>query len=254
VLTTDAPLAALNCISDFATTDARLDSTLDLGFALLRAFDRQPAVMLTPLDRPSGIDVTLSRRGLRIESASTWMTLGGNAAPSAANADVVVRVAGADDIIAFGNLHGGGVRWLRRLSKAAMSDGLLDPANTYYLGIVEGQPVATLHLLVNGGAHGESSKTGGIYAVGTMRTYRRRGVATALISRAVSDARAAGCDVIGLQAAAGGSAERLYARLGFVPAFESQLWVEPVAAVERIKIRRRRIGTRSKGQGATATA
>lgn len=235
-VTSDAPIAALNSLGDFSTTEARLGGLLDIGFALLRAFDRPPAVELSPLDRPAGIAAELERRGLRVESSRAWMTFGGDVDAIATNPDVSVRVADADDVLVFGNLHGGSEPWVRRLSKTSTLSAMLDPGNTFYLGVVDGQPVATLHLLADGA-------TAGIYAVGTMRSFRKRGVASALIARAVRDARNAGCDVIGLSTEFGGTAERLYERLGFTRAFESHLWVEPERPVELVKIRKRRFRT-----------
>lgn len=242
-VTSDAPIAALNAIGDFSTTAAHLDGLLDIGFALLRAFDRPPAVELSPLDRPAGIAAELERRGLRVESSRAWMTFGGDVDAIATNPDVGVRVAGADDVLVFGNLHGGSEPWARRLSKTSTLSAMLDPGNTFYLGVVDGQPVGTLHLLVDGGLRGDSSTTAGIYAAGTMRSFRKRGVASTLIARAVRDARNAGCDVIGLSTEFGGTAERLYERLGFTRAFESHLWVEPERPVELVKIRKRRFRT-----------
>ena len=237
-VTSDAPIAALNSLSDFTTTEPYVESLLDLGFSLLRMFDRVPAVELTPLDRPESIAEHLHRRGMTIESHRSWMVLPADAPVVASDAAISIRVAGPDDVIAFGNLHGGSEAWVRRISKASMLDALLDPGNTFYMAYVDEHPVATLHLLVDGA-------TAGIYAVGTMRSYRRGGISSAMISRAIRDALAAGCDVIGLSTDADGPAERLYQRLGFVRAFESQLWVEPERPIEQSKIRKRRIRRRT---------
>jgi hypothetical protein len=50
-------------------------------------------------------------------------------------------------------------------------------------------------------------------------------VCTTLTERAIRDAAAAGCDLVCLSTEAGGYAEALYAKIGFEPAFESQMWV-----------------------------
>jgi GNAT superfamily N-acetyltransferase len=95
---------------------------------------------------------------------------------------------------------------------------MLEPGNTFYLGCIDGQPVATLQLLRDG-------STAGIYAVGTMKAHRRHGISTTLIARAIRDAQADGCDVVYLSTDAGGYAETLFAKLGFERVFESQVWV-----------------------------
>ena len=216
-ITSDAPISGLNCISDFTTDERSIESMLDIGFALLRAFDREPAAELTPLDRPGSIADHLQRRGMTIESRRTWMAFRGDADAIATNRDVEVRIAEPDDARAFAAVHGGSEPWVKRLSLATTLTGMLEPGNTFYLGRIEGQPVATLHLLRDG-------STAGIYAVGTMKAHRRRGISTTLIAHAIRDARAAGCDVVCLSTDTGGYAEALYAKFGFAPVFESQLW------------------------------
>jgi len=58
-----------------------------------------------------------------------------------------------------------------------------------------------------------------ILAVGTRPGYRRRGVATALVRRAIADFRARGRGVLFLDTWPGSGAERLYLRLGFQRAY-----------------------------------
>ena len=216
-ITSDAPISGLNCISDFTTDERSIESMLDIGFALLRAFDREPAAELTPLDRPATIADHLQRRGMTIESRRTWMAFRGDAGAIATNSDVEVRIAEPDDARTFAAIHGGAEPWVKRLSLAATLTGMLEPGNTFYLGCIEGQPVATLHLLRDG-------PTAGIYAVGTMKAHRRHGISTTLLAHSIRDTQAAGCDVVCLSTDAGAYAETLYAKLGFERAFESQLW------------------------------
>jgi GNAT superfamily N-acetyltransferase len=218
VVTSDAPIAGLNCISDFATDEHGVESLLDLGFALLRAFDCAPAAELTPLDRPATIAAHLEQRGLQREGGRSWMAFRGDAAAIAKNADVDVRVAEPDDARTFAALHGGADSWVKRLSLSTTLSGMLEPGNTFYLGCLDGQPVGTLHLLVDG-------PTAGIYAVGTAKAHRRRGVSTTLMARAIRDAQAGGCDLVCLSTDGGGYAETLYAKVGFERTFSSEMWM-----------------------------
>lgn len=217
-VTSDAPIAGLNCVGDFSTDERNIESLLDMGFALLRAFDREPAAEVTPLDRPASIAEHLRLRGLAIASRRSWMAFRGDGGSVRANADVEVRVAEPDDARTFAALHGDNERWVKRLSLSTTLSGMLEPGNTFYLGYIDGQAVATLHLLRDG-------STAGIYAVATAKAYRRRGVSSTLMARAIVDAQTAGCDLVCLSTDAGGYAEGLYARLGFETAFESALWV-----------------------------
>lgn len=221
-VTSDAPVADLNCLESFTTTEPRIGGLLDIGFSLLRAFDRDPAAHVTPLDRPKSLAKHLERRGLR--ATDRWHTLVYRGKrldlPPGSQTAIEVRRADADDVTPFVQLHSGGERWVRRLSRASMLSALYEPGNVFYLAYVDGQPVGTTHLLVDGA-------TAGIYAVGTMKSHRRKGVATALLATALGDALAAGCDVIGLRTLADSDAERLYTRHGFELAHESRLWASP---------------------------
>jgi ribosomal protein S18 acetylase RimI-like enzyme len=219
-VTSDAPLDDLNCLETFTTDEQRVDALLDIGFALLRAFDRDPAVHLTPLDRPAGIDERLRRRRLAAAARSASM-VHRDGAPAAPHADVDVRVAGPEDARAFADVHSAGSeRWMKRMALSSALAGILEPGNRFYIAYIDGQPAGTTHLLMDGG-------TAGIYAVATLKAYRNRGVATTLLARAVADAREGGCDVIALRTAAEGDAMRLYESLGFALAHESVLWTVP---------------------------
>ncbi len=214
-VTSDAPIAALNCLNGFTTDERNVESILDIGFALLRAFDCAPVAQVTPLDRPRTLAEHLRRRRMAISSRGSWMVHRGDASSIGTNAEVAIRKAEPDDAPTFAAILDA---WARRMSVSLTMSAMLDPGNTFYLAYIGGQAVGTLHLLVDG-------TTAGIYAVGTMRTHRRKGVSSTLIARAIVDARAAGCDLICLSTEAGGYAEGLYAKLGFETLFESQMWV-----------------------------
>lgn len=78
----------------------------------------------------------------------------------------------------------------------------------HYLGRLEGEPVATTTLVVAAGV-------AGIYWVATVPQARRRGVAAALVSAALQDARAAGYRFAVLHSTQMG--QNVYRQLGFEP-------------------------------------
>jgi ribosomal protein S18 acetylase RimI-like enzyme len=78
----------------------------------------------------------------------------------------------------------------------------------FYLGYMDGAPVATLEETIGGGL-------AGLYNITTLATHRGRGIASALTWRALDDARAAGQPCAVLQAAPAGV--NVYRRLGFAP-------------------------------------
>jgi GNAT superfamily N-acetyltransferase len=223
VTTSDAPIPELNSLRDLSTDERNIDSVLDIGFALLRAFDCEPAAEVTPLDRPPSLADRLRARGLRPTVRRSWMVFRGDPGAVRINAAVDVRLAEPDDAAAFASIHAaGGEKWIKRLSLSTTLTAMLEEGNTFYIGCMDGQPAGVCHLLRDGA-------TAGIYAACTLKACRRRGVCSTLIARAITDARAAACDVICLSTVAGGDAERLYEHMGFERAFESVLWTTPSA-------------------------
>jgi ribosomal protein S18 acetylase RimI-like enzyme len=223
-LTSDAPLPQWNCIEGFTTDERRLDGLLDVGFALLRAFDQPPAVRLTPLDRPQDIETRLRQRGLVERSRDVSLILRGDVPDSPRDNAVVIRRATPEDAGAFATIdaqvNAPRERWARPFLLGAALANVLEPSRAFYLGSLDGEPVGTALCVSDGGV-------AGIYSVATLRAYRRRGVATALTLRAIADARAGGADTVCLECESGGEAMALYTRLGFQPAHESALWAEP---------------------------
>jgi GNAT superfamily N-acetyltransferase len=78
-----------------------------------------------------------------------------------------------------------------------------------YLGRLDGLPAGTCDLF-------ESSNWGRIDSVVTRPEFRRKGVASALVTRAVIDSLTSGNNETYLFTEPGGDAERVYRRLGFV--------------------------------------
>lgn len=77
-----------------------------------------------------------------------------------------------------------------------------------YLGLIDGQPAGACDLFAAGG-------WGRVETVVTRPEFRRRGVASALVTRAVADSLAMGNSVTYLYTDLGGAGEQVYTRLGF---------------------------------------
>jgi ribosomal protein S18 acetylase RimI-like enzyme len=218
--TSDAPMPDSNRLESFTSDERRIDGLLEVGFALLRAFDCAPAVCVTPLDRPASLTEHLQRRGLRVEERSVSMVFHGDAGAIRINPAVQVRRAGPDDAMAWRDLAAGSRPWMRRLVLAGTHEAMQHPGSTFFIGSIDGQPAGTVQLLVDSG-------TAGIYAVSTLKSQRRRGVCSTLMAAAVREAQAQKCDVITLRTAAAGDARKLFTALGFEAAHENVLWVMP---------------------------
>ena len=81
-----------------------------------------------------------------------------------------------------------------------------------YLGLFQGKPAGSCGLV-------SFDKVGGIFSVGTAPEYRRKGIATALLLKAVTDSLTLGNRTLYLITTKGSDAERLYTSLGFEIAY-----------------------------------
>ena len=78
----------------------------------------------------------------------------------------------------------------------------------FFVGYVGGKPVGTSFLF-------SLMKIGGIFSVGTLSEFRKRGIGTTLTVHAVLESIKEGNDLHTLQTARGGDAEKLYKKIGF---------------------------------------
>ncbi len=220
-ITSDASEPKWNCIEGFTTTDAKLDSLLDIGFSLLRAFDRPPAARTTPLDRPAKIAAGLQRRGLVEREREVSMTFSGDAGAIPANDAVTIKRAEPDDASAFVSLHqraNNYADWTKPFLLGAALANIIDPNHTFYIASLDGEPAGTLLAVRDG-------QTSGLYSIATLKSVRGQRVASTMIARAITDAQDGGGDCVCLEAPANSDAVRLYAEVGFVAAHETVLWV-----------------------------
>ncbi len=92
--------------------------------------------------------------------------------------------------------------------RALVSENCGPENSRLYLGRFRGEPVSTLYLFFEG-------EEGGVNMVSTRADVRGKGLATAMVARAVADARSLGVRLLSLETRWGGAPERLYAKLGF---------------------------------------
>jgi GNAT superfamily N-acetyltransferase len=92
--------------------------------------------------------------------------------------------------------------------------------HTLYVGFVDGRPVTIANRLT-------SHRIAGIFAVGTIPSYRRRGLAAAMVRRAAADGLAEGCVASYLQSWEMGVG--VYRDLGFRSVVHYRTWRGPAA-------------------------
>jgi len=186
----------------------------------LRSYDR---VRLVPW---SGVDEgDLTAAGFAPAGALAYLVLAEEAPARAGELDIeVVTDAAAMEIFTHVQVLGFGAtgdeahKWMGWLGEWNLRN-LGHASQVFYVGRRNGEPAGVTLLLQTG-------SIGGIYAVATLPEHRRRGVSTALLRRAIEDARARGCRTIALQVAEGSDAHRLYLALGFREAFRSPMFVQ----------------------------
>lgn len=87
----------------------------------------------------------------------------------------------------------------------------------FYVGRLGREAVGTALTVVDG-------NTAGIYAVATLPAHRKKGISTAIMKQAVSDAIARGCTTITLQVKQDSYVEAFYSHLGFKRIFVSGMY------------------------------
>lgn len=204
-----------NFVSRAHLTDANVRAGVDRALRWFRSRGRPFSWWVGPADTPPDLGHILEQEGL--EAAESELAM---AAPLAG----LPRVAVPEGLEVMRALTPGQIGDFAVINAAnwsppdpnvvefyARATGLLaDPACPLrlYVGYVHGRPVATSEVTLAGGV-------AGVYNVATLASWRRRGIASAVLRAALADAAAGGVDTAVLQAAPDGVG--VYRRLGFVP-------------------------------------
>ena len=165
---------------------------------------------ISPLARPRSFTSLLEDHGFERKEEESVMVFEGKQVEDKLNPEVKVREISESEIDVHSKLlltiFEMPIEWKKGWDKLAL-DGIRKGWK-FYLAYTEGKPVGTCALF-------SLMKTGGIFSVGTLKEYRRRGIGTTLTVNAVMDSINEGNDLHTLQAAKGGYAERLYKKIGF---------------------------------------
>jgi GNAT superfamily N-acetyltransferase len=220
VLTPEAPFPRFNHVSRIRVTDAEADELI----GTCRSFFRNHGLpvcclMVTPATRPANLGARLYRMGFTSETNPVMVWDG--TPPPAPSPYVRVVVAPREQGNAVFEL----IRrvFLPNASEQSLAMGRRSVNISYdlqainYVALWGDRPAGAGMLLPRG-------DMAGIYNMCTLPEFRGRGVASAILSAALSDARAHGCAYVGLTPTTMG--RPLYERLGFREIYQERYFVE----------------------------
>jgi GNAT superfamily N-acetyltransferase len=163
-----------------------------------------------------------------------------------AAASCTVRIARSEDLVTILQVlsqqapDGSGPDSVTSLQRETWSRMMKSGDLTVYLAEVSDRAVGTATMMTMPNLTYGCAPTAFVEAVVVIMSHRRRGVATALMQRLLSDARSAGCNKVQLlshKRHAADGAHRLYTSLGFEPEAEGfRLYLQEVpVAVRAVK-------------------
>ncbi len=207
----EVPIYPLNHAADINVSEDEAESLLNrvTEYFSSRGF---PFVCfrISPLTRPRSFTFLLEDHGFERKMQNSVMVFKGKKVEDKLNPEVKVKEISENEIDVFDKLlltvFEMPIEWKEgfdRLMLERMRKGV-----KCYLAYVAGKPAGICFSL-------SSMKTGGIFGVGTLEEYRRRGIGTTLTLHAVMDSINEGNDLHTLQTETGEYAERLYRNLGF---------------------------------------
>ena len=165
---------------------------------------------ISPLTRPTSFGSFLENHGFKKEREESVMVFKGKQVEDKLNPEVKVKEISGSEIDVYNKLmltiFEMPFEWKEGLDKLFLE--WIRKGAKLYLAYVEGKPVGTCALF-------SLLKIGGIFNVGTLEEYRRRGIGTTLTVHAIMDSIKEGNNLHILQTAKGGNAERLYRKIGF---------------------------------------
>jgi len=216
VTVVDSGLACdtFNCILAARLTAETAAAAIAAALAHFAGVGRPFSWWVGPSDRPADLGARLEAAGLAAAEGELAMSasLGALPAADAPPAELVIeRVATPAQLSDFAAVNA--ANWtppdtnvLRFYALAASVLLSRESPLRFFVGRVGREAVATLELAIGGGV-------AGIYNVATVDRFRRRGFASAMLRRALEEARAAGLRTAFLQASPDGVG--VYRRQGF---------------------------------------
>ena len=208
----DIPISPCNHAADINVNEDEAENLLNIVVKHFRsrgsAFVR---FRITPLTRPRTFSSFLESHGFEKEAEDSIMVFKGKGLEDKLSPGGEVRKISESEIDVGNKLlftiFEFSIEWKKKWDRLTLD--WMRKGGKYYVAYVEGKPVGTSFLF-------SLMKTGGIFNVGTLKEYRKRGIGTTLTVHAIMESIKEGNDIHTLQTAKGENAERLYKEIGFV--------------------------------------
>ena len=165
---------------------------------------------ITPLTRPRTFGSFLESHGFEKKWEESIMVFKGGRLEEKLNHEAQVREISESEVDIGSKLaltvFEFPIKWKKEFDKLQLD--WMQRGGRYFVGYVDGKPVGTSFLY-------SLMKTGGIFTVGTLKEYRKKGIGTTLTVHALMESIKDGNELHTLQTTKGGNAERLYKKVGF---------------------------------------
>ncbi len=209
----EVPISKLNHAADI---DVREDEAEDLLEVVTRHFVSKGSSDIrfrtTALTRPRSFSAFLLNRGFAhsLEDEESAMLFKGKDLDDKLNPEIKVKEISESEVDTYSRLlltvFEMPFEWKKGVD--AFIREFMRKGAKCYLAYVGKKPVGTSALF-------SSMKTGGVFNVGTLKTYRRQGIGTTLVAHTVMDSIKEGNTFHILYTEKEGNPERLYRKIGF---------------------------------------
>ena len=199
--------------------DAQVDRLIDDAIRLFQEKQYDCMFTLSPLDRPVDLGERLGKRGFTEGMLASAMVYDPPTVPPSPQTVAEINISPDDeydlwaDVMCRGFGHD---QTMGELGRAV----LIVPEVRRYLARVNGDPAGTTLIYSQFGM-------GYVDHVATLPGHRRKGIASAMVARAVADSQTLGNRWTALETTTGSNAERIYQRQGFRVAYHRRRYIMP---------------------------
>ncbi|MBI2184490.1 MAG: GNAT family N-acetyltransferase [Thaumarchaeota archaeon] len=185
-----------------------------------RSVGVQPCFYVSPLTRPAELGGLLVDKGLHLFDEMQIMSFEGKAED--VNPEITVRKVGASSVSTWAKIYIESFEipasWETEV-RARCAVLAVNPLVNLYVARLGGQDVGCLALYSH-------DRVGGVYCAGTLPAWRRGGVGSTLLRKAVADSEALGNEILCLQTLGQDRLEGFYGLNGFRTVFMRSIYLQ----------------------------